>query len=370
MERELEDWAALGVDAHFKPASPWYAYHELFRDKGARLVGAEPGEVVMMNSLTMNLHVMMTSFYRPTAERHAILIDTPTFPSDLYAVRSQIAWHGYDPDRGTLLLTPRQGEDTLRTADIEALLEERGDEIALTLLSGVNFVTGQAFDMDRITRAAHRAGCIVGFDLAHAAGNLPLSLHDWNVDFAAWCSYKYLNAGPGAVGGCFVHARHGADPTLPRFAGWWGNDPATRFRMQLEERFVPVEGAEGWQVSNPPILAMAPLLASLDIFDDAGMPALRTKSRALTAYLLSLLERIPGAEVVTPRDPEARGSQISIRVPDRADAVFAALEGRGIVPDRRPPDILRVAPVPLYNTFADVRRFADALARTIGSVLA
>jgi kynureninase len=343
VERELDDWARLGVQAHFEGRTPWYGYHETFRESGARLVGARPGEVVMMNGLTVNLHLMMVSFYRPTPERHAVLVEDPTFPSDLYAVQSQILHHGYDPGRAVVTARPRPGEHCIRAEDLEALIEERGREIAVVLLGGVNFFTGQLFHLERITRAARRQGCVV------------------------WCSYKYLNAGPGAVGGCFVHQRHGSDLKHPRLAGWWGNDPATRFRMQLEPDFVPVAGAEGWQLSNPPILAMAPLRVSLDLFDEAGIERLRAKSLALTGYLEHLLDRLPGGrvEIITPRDPAARGCQLSLRVPDGGRDLFSALEKEGVVADFREPDVIRVAPVPLYNTFHEVWRFAEILERTL-----
>ena len=366
LEQELEDWARLAVGAHFKGATPWYSYHEVFRDVGARLVGARPGEVVMMNGLTANLHLMMVSFYRPTAERHKILIEDSAFPSDNYAVRSQIRFHGYDPGEALLIARPRAGEQCIRTEDVEALVEQRGAEIALVMFAGVNYFTGQAFDMRRITAAARRRGCRVGFDLAHAAGNLVLQLHDWQIDFAVWCSYKYFNAGPGAVAGCFVHENHGSEATLPRFAGWWGNDPETRFRMHLEPEFIPRQGADGWQLSNPPILAMAPLRASLALFDEVGMVALRTKSVLLTGYLQYLLDRLPRGrfEVITPRDPEARGCQLSIRVlDDRPERLSAALEDAGVVCDFREPDVIRAAPVPLYNTFHEVWRFVQVLNR-------
>jgi kynureninase len=363
MEQELDAWARQGVDAHFRDRLPWYSYHELFRDSGARLVGALPGEVVMMNSLTVNLHLMMVSFYRPTARRRKVLVDEPTFPSDLYAVQSQIRYHGLDPADALLMLKPRPGEHLIRDEDIDAILEEQGEEIALVLLSGVNFFTGQAFDMARITAAAKRRGCVVGFDLAHAAGNVLLRLHDWQVDFAVWCNYKYLNSGPGAVGGCFVHEAHGRDLDLPRLAGWWGNDPATRFRMHLEPDFVPRVGADGWQISNPPILAMVPLRASLALFDEAGMPALRARSECLTGYLQYLLDQMPAGrfEVITPRDPARRGCQLSILAHDRPRQLQRALEGE-VVCDFREPNVIRVAPVPLYNTFQEVWQFAQVLA--------
>jgi kynureninase len=364
VQRELDDWAALGVEAHFKPEAPWYSYHELFRETGARLVGALPGEVVMMNSLTVNLHLTMETFYRPTARRHKVLVEQDAFPSDAYAVASQIGRHGFDPKEALVVARPRQGEALIRTEDIEALLEDRGREIALVMMSGVHYLTGQVLDMERIAAAARRQGCVVGFDLAHAAGNVPLRLHDWRIDFAVWCSYKYLNGGPGAVGGCFVHQEHGRNPRLPRLAGWWGNDPDTRFQVRSQAQFVPRQGADGWQVSNPPILAMAPLLASLAIFDEAGMRALRAKSLALTGYLLYLLEQLPGGrfEVITPVAAGARGCQISIRARRRPLELVAALTAEGVVADFREPDVIRAAPIPLYNTFHDVWRFAQALA--------
>jgi kynureninase len=358
VEQELDSWAELAVEGHFRGKSPWYGYHEQFRDSGARLVGARPGEVVMMNSLTVNLHLMMATFYRPDGKRTKLLIDAPTFPSDLYAVHSQVRHHGLDPSGYLLTVAPRPGEELLREEDVESLLRERGGEIALVLLNGVNFLTGQWLDVERLTHAAHAEGCAIGWDLAHAAGNVVLQLHDWDVDFACWCNYKYLNSGPGAVAGCFVHERHGKNLDLPRLAGWWGNDPATRFRMQLERDFVPREGADGWQVSNPPVLAMAPLRASLDLFDEAGMGPLRAKSEALTGYLEWLLgDAVP---VLSPREPSRRGCQLSLRVPGGRGLV-KKLESAGVVCDFREPDVLRVAPVPLYNSFHDVWQFTAIL---------
>jgi kynureninase len=368
VERELEDWARLGVAGHFKTDSPWYSYQELFRDSGARLVGARPGEVVMMNSLTVNLHLLMATFYRPTPQRFKILVDAPTFPSDLYALQSQLRHHGYDPAEGFLTWKPRPGEHTLHVEDLEALLDRDGSTVALVLLSGVNFLTGQWFDIPEITAAARRHGCVVGWDLAHAAGNVILQLHDWQVDFAVWCSYKYLNSGPGAVGGCFVHEKHGRNVLLPRLAGWWGNDPATRFQMHLQADFVPRPDAFGWQVSNPPILAMAPQRASLALFDEVGMPALRSKSECLTGYLQFLIDQIPGNrfEVITPRQPERRGCQLSILARDRGRELLQALEAAGVVCDFREPNVIRVAPVPLYNSFHEIWAFARVLARQVG----
>jgi kynureninase len=363
LHQELDDWATLAVEGHFKGKTPWYSYHEVFREAGARLVGALPGEVVMMNSLTVNLHLMLATFYRPTAERHQILIDEPAFPSDLYAVQSQLRHHGYDPAEALVALRPRDGEHLIRTEDAEELLARHGQQAAVMLLNGVNYLTGQWFDLERLAGAAQRQGCVVGLDLAHAAGNVPLRLHDWNVDFAVWCSYKYLNSGPGAVAGGFVHERHGRNLDLPRFAGWWGNDPATRFQMPAQ--FVPRPGADGWQVSNPPILALAPLRASLALFDEAGMAALRAKSECLTGYLQYLLDQLPPGrfDVITPREPARRGCQLSILVAERAHALLHALEEKGVVCDFREPNVIRVAPVPLYNSFHEVWRFVHLLAQ-------
>jgi kynureninase len=363
VQQELDDWARLGVDGHFHGTTPWYSYHEALRDSGARLVGALPHEVVFMNSLTVNLHLMMATFYQPSGRRRCVLIDEPAFPSDLYAVQSQIRHHGHQPADALLAIGPRGAEPIVRPGDVEEMLDRRGKEIAVVVWNAVNFLTGQLFDPKHLTTIAHRQGCIVGLDLAHAVGNVPLSLHEWGADFAVWCSYKYLNGGPGAVGGAFVHERHGRNISLPRLAGWWGNDPATRFRMQLQPDFIPKEGADGWQVSNPPILAMAPLRASLALFDAAGMPAVREKSKRLTAYLFELLDRLPAGhfEVVTPRDPGQRGSQVSLLVHDRPRELVTALERAGITCDFREPNVVRLAPAPLYNTYHDVWQFADAL---------
>jgi kynureninase len=361
IERELKDWAELGVEGHFEAKHPWYGYHEMFREPAAALVGALPGEVVVMNTLTANLHLMMVSFYRPAPDRFKILVEQGAFPSDQYAVASQARYHGYDPAEAIVTLRPRDGEDTIRTEDIEAYLLTRGDDIALVMLGGVNYYTGQAFDMERITAAARRQGCVVGFDLAHAAGNLLMKLHDWDVDFAVWCTYKYLNSGPGGVSGCFVHERHAFEPELPRFAGWWGNDPASRF--QMNPAFIPQRGAAGWQLSNAQILPMAAHKAALDLFTEAGMPALRAKSELLTGYLEYLIDAIPGGryELITPRVPADRGCQLSIRTGTDARRLSELLKWEGAIVDFRYPDVIRVAPVPMYNTFEEMWRFAKLL---------
>ncbi|MEY2561579.1 MAG: kynureninase [Verrucomicrobiota bacterium] len=365
VDQELDDWARLAVDAHLGAKTPWYSYHETLREPTARMVGAQPNEIICMNSLTVNLHLMMATFYRPTKARFKILMEEPAFPSDTYAVKSQIVHHGFEPKEALVLARPRSGEFTVRQEDIEAVLEKEGDQIALVLFAGVNFFTGQLFDIERITAAAQKRGCMVGIDLAHAAGNVPLRLHDWNVDFAVWCSYKYLNAGPGAAAGAFVHERHATNRELPRLAGWFGNDPKTRFRLHLEPEFVPVSSADSWQVSNPPIFSMAPLRASLAIFDEAGgMEALRAKSIKLTGYLQFLIESAKHSKltVITPRGSEARGCQLSILVHEHPKELFQELEAAGVKCDFREPNVIRAAPTPLYNTFHEMWRFAGILA--------
>ena len=360
IEQELRDWEDLAVEGHLHAKNPWLPYHEFVTEPLARVVGGSPIEVVAMNSLTVNLHLLMVSFYRPTTERYRIVIEKGAFPSDQYAVESQLKFHKVLKN-ALIELTPRDGESTLCTEDIIECIEREGDSIALILLGGVNYYTGQAFDMKAITEAGHRKGCIVAFDCAHAAGNLVLQLHDWDVDFAAWCSYKYLNAGPGAIAGIFVHERHAQSFDLPRFAGWWGHDKATRFLMGPE--FKPLAGAEGWQISNPPILQLAALRSSLEIFDEIGMAALREKSVKLTGYLEFLLRRIEDdrISVITPSDPEQRGCQLSIRVANADRSLFETITSRGVFADWREPDVIRVAPVPLYNSFADVWAFAEIL---------
>src|SRR5262252_5025970 len=359
IDQELKDWATLGVEAHFRGRHPWMPYHRLLTDNMAEIVGAKPLEVVVMNSLTVNLHLMMVSFYRPTPQRHKIVVEAGAFPSDQYAFASQIRFHGFDPATSLIEITPRLGETSIRPEDIDSLLEHKGSEIALVLLGGVNYATGQLFDMEAITRAGHAQGCVVGFDLAHAAGNVPLRMHDWNVDFAVWCNYKYLNGGPGCTGGCFVHERYARDFDLPRFAGWWGHDQENRFLMGPD--FQPMPGAEGWQLSNPSIMSLAPLRASLEIFTAAGMQRLREKSVSLTGYLEFLLDQHPnrGFSVITPRQPDRRGAQLSIRIHHGGRSICDRLVERGALCDWREPDILRIAPVPLYNTYLDVHRFID-----------
>ena len=360
---ELDDWAALGVEAHFHGKHPWMPHHEFVRESLAATIGAQPSEVVAMNSLSVNLHLLMVSFYRPTAERHAILIEAGAFPSDRYAVESQIRFHGFDPETSLIELQGDEPNGTISMAQFERVMAEHGRSIALVLWPGVQYRTGQAFDLKQITRLAQASGGVVGFDLAHAAGNLRMDLHDANADFAAWCSYKYLNSGPGAVAGAFVHERH-AHSALPRFAGWWGHDQGTRFKMGPQ--FVPTAGADGWQLSNPPILALAPLRVSLEIFQRVGMGALRAKSEKITAYLETLInERLPDTlRIVTPTEAQRRGCQLSLRVVggrERGRALFEYLSGRGIIGDWREPDVIRISPTPLYNRYADVHGFVQAV---------
>ncbi|HTT24510.1 MAG TPA: kynureninase [Candidatus Sulfotelmatobacter sp.] len=363
IDEMLKDWAELGVEGHFHAGNPWLRYHRLLTEPTATLVGAESTEVVVMNSLTTNLHLMMTSFYRPTPQRHKILMEHGAFPTDQYAVKSQICFHGYEPSRSLIELVPREGESSIRDEDVESLIEREGESIALILLGGVNYATGQLFDLAEITKAGHRKGCIVAFDLAHAVANVPLRLHEWGPDFAVWCSYKYLNGGPGCAGGCFVHERHCRAWDLPRYAGWWAHDEKTRFEMGPD--FHPMPGAEGWQLSNPPILALAPLRTSMDIFSEVGIDRLRKKSRLLTGYMEFLLAEKASSNysIITPADPERRGAQLSIRVPS-GRKVCDRLASQGVIGDWREPDIYRVAPAPLYNSFRDiysfVKRFSEA----------
>ena len=364
VEEELNNWAKLGADAHHAAGTPWYSYHEALREPTARIVGAKPVEVICMNSLTVNLHLMMATFYRPTKARFKVLMEEPAFPSDTYAIKTQIAHHGLDPKDALILARPRNGAFTIQTEDVVELIEKHADQLAVVMIGAVNFFTGQLCDIAAITKTAQKHGIIVGFDLAHAIGNVPLSLHDWNVDFAVWCSYKYLNAGPGAVAGAFVHERHATNTELPRLAGWFGNDPNTRFRLHLEPDFIPVASADGWQISNPPIFSMAPLRASLAIFDQAGgIGPLRAKSTKLTGYLEFLLMEIGSKKfsVITPRDPNGRGCQLSILAHQHPKELHNELVAAGVKCDFREPNVIRVAPTPLYNTFHEVWRFAKIL---------
>ncbi len=367
LTQELDDWATFGVEGHGEAVRPWVDYHALLRAPAARLVGALEHETVAMNSLTVNLHLLMATFYRPTDDRYRIVIEDSAFPSDSYAVRSHAAFRGYERDDAIVRMAPRAGESVLRTEDIAQFLDREGSTVALLLFGGVNYLTGELMDLAEITRLGHAAGATVGWDLAHAAGNVPLRLHDWDVDFAAWCTYKYLNSGPGAVAGAFVHERHVGDRSLHRLAGWWSNDPSNRFEMLPE--LTPTQSADAWQLSNPPILAMAPVLTSLGMFEESGIDVLRGRSERLTAYLESLLDEVLppiGARVITPRDPASRGAQLSVRVAGTEAGEQAARmrHEHGVIVDVRRPSVIRVAPTPLYNTYEDCHRVAVALAAT------
>jgi kynureninase len=370
VEEIMDDWRRMGVDGHRGARTPWYSYHEAFREQGARLIGSRPCEVVMMNSLTVNLHMLLTSFYRPEGRRTKFLMESPAFPSDIYCVQSHLTARGMDPDAHLSTIGPRSGEDCICTEDIVGAIEDAGDSLATIMMGGVNFLTGQLLDMAAIAEAGHKVGALVGFDLAHAAGNIPMALHDWDIDFGAWCSYKYLNSGPGAIAGAFVHERHATNPEVPRLAGWWGNDPDSRFRMHLQEQFVPVASVDSWQVSNPPVLAMAPLRASLDLFDEIGMPALRQRSQRLTSFLRQQLEAVPDRRyrITTPDAPDSHGCQLSIVVEGDAQQAFQKIEAMGVVADFRPPNTIRVAPTPLYNTFEECQRFATLMGETFGAL--
>jgi len=360
INQELEDWANLGVEGHFKGKNPWMYYHHFLTENAAAVVGAKPSEVVVMNNLTANLHLMMVSFYRPNAQKYKIIMEGSAFPSDQYAMETQAKFHGLEPNDAIIELLPRAGEFTLRTEDILATIEQHKNELAIVMMGGVNYLTGQAFDMKSITEAAHKVGAIAGFDLAHAAGNLHLQLHDWDVDFAVWCSYKYLNSGPGGTSGVFVHERHGNNPNLVRFAGWWGHDEKSRF--QMKKGFIPMEGAAGWQLSNAQIFPMAIHKASLEIFKAAGIENLRSKSEKLTAYLAFILDEFKEyLTVITPNEPENRGCQLSIIVRNDGKKLFDFLEQNNIMPDWREPNVIRMSPVPLYNSFEDVYQIGQTL---------
>lgn len=360
IEQELKDWEDLGVDGHIEAKNPWMPYHEFVTESLAELCGANPNEVVAMNSLTTNLHLLMVSFYRPNTKRKKIMIEADAFPSDIYAVKSQLKFHGNDIENDLILLKPRNGETCLRTEDIIDSIDKYSEELALIMIGGVNYYTGQFFEIEKITKHAKSKDIMVGWDLAHAMGNLPLKLHDWQVDFASWCSYKYLNSGPGAISGIFVHNKY-SQQELPRFEGWWGHNKETRFQMGPD--FEPIKGAEAWQLSNPPILSLASLKCSLDIFREAGINNLRTKSLKLTAYLEFLINNINSQdiEIITPKDKEQRGCQLSIKVKNANKTIFNKLSNKGVVADWREPDVIRVAPVPLYNSFNDCFRFYKLL---------
>jgi len=361
IQQELNDWAKLGVEGHTQGLHPWLNYHELLTEPMAAIVGAKPIEVVVMNTLTANLHLMMASFYKPTAKRFKILIEGDAFPSDKYAVESQLRHHGYDDKEGLILWQSREDEDLLRYEDLEALLKTHGEEIALIMIGGVNYYTGQFFDLKRITQLGHSYGCFVGFDCAHGAGNVNLELHDSGADFAIWCTYKYLNSGPGNLSGAFVHERHAYSKDLNRFTGWWSHNKETRFKMRDEFDLLP--GAEGWQLSNPPIISLAAIRASLDLFTKAGMPALRKKSEKLTAYFEFLINDFnhESIRIITPEAPHERGCQLSIQVKNANRGLFNQLSKLGVVSDWREPDVIRCAPVPLYNSFEDVYHMVERL---------
>lgn len=365
VQQELDDWAKLGVEGHFHAKNPWMPYHEIFPKQLSKIVGCKENEVVVMNQLTVNLHLLMVSFYRPTKQRYKIICEAKAFPSDQYAFETQAKYHGFNPAVTVIEVSPREGEHTLRTEEILATITEHGDSTAVVLFGGVNYYTGQLFDMKAITKAAHEVGAYAGFDLAHAAGNVELHLHDWDVDFACWCSYKYLNSGPGGVAGVYINEKHVDNKDLPRFAGWWGYKKETRFKM--EKGFEAIPTAEGWQLSNAPVLSMAAHKASLDIFEEAGMERLHEKRKKLFEYLLFIIDSCNSKaadkimEVITPRDEKERGCQVSILILKNGKEIFNALTEQGVVADWREPNVIRVAPVPLYNSFEDIYRFGEII---------
>ena len=368
VDEVMNDWANLAVEGHFYADKPWWDYHERFAKPLGKIVGALPSEVTVMNTLTVNLHLMMVSFYRPTTKRYKILCEAKAFPSDQYMIQSQVQFHGFHAKTAIVEIHRREGEHNIRLEDVLAKIEEIGDELALVLIGGVNYYTGQVFDIETITEAGHKAGAYVGWDLAHAAGNIKLELHDWNVDFAAWCSYKYMNSGPGNASGCFVHEKHHTDGTLPRFAGWWGHNKARRFKM--EPTFDPVHGAEGWQISNLPILSLAPYLASVEMFDEIGMDALIEKRDKITSFLEFILKEIDKEvdstfEILTPTNPLERASQLSLFLHGEGRSLFEYLMKHGVITDWREPNVIRLAPVPLYCSFEDMYEFGQILKRGI-----
>jgi len=367
VEEELKSWETLGVEGHFEGKRPWMYYHKFSKEHLAKIVGAKPGEVVSMNNLTSNLHLMMVSFYQPTVDRFKIITEAGAFPSDQYALETQIKYHGLDPEDALIELKPRAGEHTLRTEDILQAIDQAGDQLALVMMAGVQYYTGQFFDLNSITAKSHEVGAYCGFDLAHAVGNVPVNLHDNDLDFAVWCSYKYMNSGPGGMSGVFVHERHADNADLPRFAGWWGHDESQRF--QMKKGFIPMSGADGWQLSNINVLSSAAHLASLEIFEEVGMKALRDKSLKLTGFLSYLLDELKLdesiLEVITPSAPEARGCQLSLLVHKNGRKAFDALTHAGVISDWREPNVIRIAPVPLYNTFEDAYDFVEILKSAI-----
>lgn len=361
IQQELDDWAKYGVEGHFEARNPWMPYHEFLTNSMAKIVGAKPLEVVVMNTLTTNLHLLMVSFYQPTKTKYKIVIESDAFPSDRYAVQSQLKFHGFDTEEGLIEWKPREGEGLLRIEDLEKIVDEQGDEIALLLIGGVNYYTGQYLDIKRIAEIGHAKNCMVGIDLAHGAGNISPELHDSGIDFAAWCTYKYLNSGPGSLAGLFVHEKHAHNKELPRFAGWWNHNKETRFNMR--QPFDVMPGAEGWQLSNPPILSMAAIRASLDMFEEVGMEALRAKSEKLTGYFEYLINQIDTdrIKIITPSNPKERGCQLSIQVKNADKSLHKKLTENNIITDWREPDVIRCAPVPMYNSFEDVYRMVEIL---------
>jgi kynureninase len=365
IQQELDDWAKYGVEGHFHAKNPWYSYHEQFAEPLAKIVGAKPHEVVAMNQLTVNLHLLMVSFYRPSKNRYKIICETKAFPSDQYALESQVKHYGHSPDIAIIEAKPRPKEHTLRTEDILSLIDEHGDSLALVMMGGVNYYTGQAFEIDKITAAAHKAGAFAGYDLAHAVGNIKLKLHEWNVDFACWCSYKYLNSGPGGVAGIYIHEKHATNKNIPRFAGWWGHNKELRFKM--EKGFDPIPTAESWQLSNAPVLSMAAHKAAIDMFDEVGMDALCEKRDKLTGYLEFIIDSINEEkggnvlEIITPRDKKHRGAQLSIIAHGKGKELFNRLMENGVIVDWREPNVIRIAPVPFYNSFEDIYRLGEIL---------
>lgn len=368
VDEVMNDWANLAVEGHFYAEKPWWDYHERFANPLSKLVGALPTEVTVMNTLTVNLHLLMVSFYQPTSKRYKIICEEKAFPSDQYLFQSQVRFHGYEPEEAIVEVKRRDGEHNIRLEDVVAKINEVGDELALVLIGGVNYYTGQVFDMNTITEAGHNVGAYVGWDLAHAAGNIELQLHDWQVDFAAWCSYKYMNSGPGNASGCFIHEKHHTNSELPRFAGWWGHNKERRFKM--EPNFDPVQGADGWQISNLPILSLAPYLASVELFAEIGMEALIAKRNTITSYLEFVLHEIDrevkgNFEIITPSNPSERGCQLSVFLHGEGRTLFDYLMKNGVIVDWREPNVIRLAPVPLYTSFEDIFHFGQILKRGI-----